>query len=56
MSFDHILGIIIIAIAYGTLWYFVLYGRRIIDNIHDKGLENLREIKRELGLKREKNG
>ena len=56
MSLDHILGIIIIAIAYGLLWYLVLYGRRIIERIDNSRLENLREIKRELGLNKEKNG
>ncbi len=56
MSLDHILGIIIIIIAYGLLWYLVLYGRRIIEKIDNSRLENLREIKRELGLNKEKNG
>ncbi len=56
MSLDHILGIIIITIAYGLLWYLVLYGRKIIKRIDDKRLENLREIKQELGLNKEKNG
>lgn len=56
MSLNHILGIIIIALAYGLLWYLVLYGRRIIERIDEGRLENLREIKRELGLNKEKNG
>lgn len=56
MSLNHILGIIIIAIAYGALWYFVLYGRKIIERIDNTRLTNLREIKRELGLNKEKNG
>ncbi|MFC1714473.1 hypothetical protein ACFL6S_12465 [Candidatus Poribacteria bacterium] len=56
MSLNHILGIIIITIAYGLLWYLVLYGRRIIGRIDDSRLENLREIKRELGLNKDKNG
>ena len=56
MSFDHILGITIIAGAYGILWYLVLYGRGIIEKIDGNGLKRLREIKRELGLKKEKNG
>ncbi len=56
MSLNHILGIIITVIAYGLLWYLVLYGRRIINRIDDSKLENLREIKQELGLNKEKNG
>ncbi len=56
MSVDHILGIAIIIAAYGTLWYFVLYSRRIIEKIDRSGLSSLREIKRELGLKKEKDG
>ncbi len=56
MSLNHILCIIIIIVAYGLLWYLVLYGRRIIERIDDSRLENLREIKRELGLNKEKNG
>ncbi len=56
MSLNHILGIIIIVIAYGMLWFLVLYGRRIIERIDDSSLESLREIKRELGLTKEKNG
>lgn len=56
MSLDHILGLVVIIIAYGMLWYLVLYARRIIGRIDDSSLENLREIKRELGLNKEKNG
>ena len=56
MFLDHILGIVITAIAYGLLWYLVLYGRKIVERIDDSRLENLREIKRELGLNKEKNG
>ena len=56
MSLNHILGIIITVVAYGMLWYLVLYGRRIIERIDDSKLENLREIKQELGLNKEKNG
>ena len=56
MSLNHILGIIIIAIAYGMLWYMVLYSRRIIDNVDKRRLGRLREIKQELGLNGEKNG
>ncbi len=56
MSLNHIFGIIIIIVAYGMLWYLVLYGRRIIEKIDDSRLENLREIKQELGLSKEKNG
>jgi len=56
MSLNHILGIIITAVAYGILWYLVLYGRRIIERIDNSRLENLREIKRELGLNKERNG
>ncbi len=56
MTLDHILGIVVIAIAYGTLWYLVLHGRKTIERIEGNGLKHLREIKQELGLKREKNG
>ena len=56
MSLNHILGAIIIIIAYGMLWYLVLYGRKIIEKIDGNGLRSLREIKRELGLTRERNG
>jgi hypothetical protein len=56
MSLDHVLGIIIVIFAYSLLWYFVLYGRRIIERIDRNGLRSHREIKRELGLKKEKNG
>ncbi len=56
MSLNQILGIAVIAAAYGLLWYLVLYGRRIIKRIDDRRLENLREIKQELGLSKEKNG
>ncbi len=56
MSLNHILGIIIITVAYGMLWYLVLYGRKIIEEIDDNSLRSLREIKRKLGLTRERNG
>jgi len=56
MLLEHILGIGIIAVAYCALWYLVLYSRRIIDRIDEGGLGRLREIKRELGLKKEKDG
>ena len=56
MYLNHMLGAIIIIIAYGMLWYFVLYGRKIVEKIDDNRLGSLREIKRELGLTREKNG
>ena len=56
MSLNHILGIIVVMLAYGLLWYLVLYGRRIIERIDGDRLENIREIKRELGLNKEKNG
>jgi len=56
MSLNHILGIIIIVIAYGMLWYLVLYARKIIERIDDNRLKSLREIKRKLGLNKEKNG
>ena len=56
MSLEHISGMAVIAAAYGALWYFVLYGRRIIEKIDEDGLRRLREIKRELGLKKEKDG
>lgn len=56
MFLNHILGIIIIVIAYGMLWYLVLYARKIIEKIDDNRLKSLREIKRELGLNKEKNG
>ena len=56
MSLDHTLGIIIVIAAYGVLWYLVLYSRKIVEKIDENGLKRLREIKRELGLKREKNG
>lgn len=56
MSLEHIAGIAIITVAYSILWYFVLRSRSIIEKINENGLKHLREIKRELGLKREKNG
>jgi hypothetical protein len=56
MSLDHTLGIIIVIAAYGILWYFVLYSRKIIEKVDTSRLKRLREIKRELGLNREKNG
>ena len=56
MYLNHILGVIIITIAYGLLWYLVLYSRKIIEKIDDKRLRSLREIKRELRLTKEKNG
>jgi len=56
MSFEHILGIIIVVAAYGALWYLVLYSRRIVEKIDDNHLKNLREIKQKLGMKKEKNG
>ena len=45
MSLNHILGAIIIIIAYGMLWYLVLYGRKIVEKIDGNRLRNLREIK-----------
>ena len=56
MHLNHILGIIIISIAYGMLWYLVLYSRKIIERVGRSGLTSLREIKQELGLNKEKNG
>ena len=56
MFLEHILGIMIILIAYGMLWYLVLYARKSIEKIDSNGLKSMREIKQELGMKREKNG
>ena len=56
MLLDHILGIAVISIAYGMLWYFVLHGRSIVEKIDKNGFKSLREIKRELVTKRKRNG
>jgi len=39
-----------------VLWYFVVSSKKIIEKIDEKKLGHIREIKRELGMKREKNG
>lgn len=56
MSLEQILGSVVVVAAYGVLWYLVIYSRRIVEKIDSNELKRLREIKQELGMKKEKNG
>lgn len=46
MSLTQILGIAAIASAYGLIWYFVIQGKRSVEEIDRNGLSFLWEIRK----------
>jgi small neutral amino acid transporter SnatA (MarC family) len=48
MDFDHVLGILIIAAAYGFTWYLLVKSTNIVRFIAREGLLSTRAIKNRL--------
>ncbi|MBD3288178.1 hypothetical protein GF337_05185 [candidate division KSB1 bacterium] len=48
MDLNIVLGLIVFAVAYGFLLFFILWSRRTIELIDDRKLTSLREIIEEL--------
>ena len=48
MSTDHILGILVIAGAYGLTWYLLLKSTKIVNNIVKEGPKHAHETDAEL--------
>ena len=51
MSINHLLGILVILVAYGFTWYLLLKSKKIVKIIDKEGLEHIREIKSRLKSK-----
>jgi len=56
MSVEHLVGVIIIALAYCTFCALVFYSNRIVEKIHKSDAGTLRQIKRILSSKENDNG
>ena len=49
MSITHLLGILIILVAYGLTWYFLLKSKKIVEIIDKKGLGHFKKKKSDRG-------
>lgn len=56
MSVEHLVGVIIIAVAYFTFCALVFYSKRIVEKIHHSNVGTPRQIKRVLNPKENDNG
>jgi len=51
MSINHVLGILVIAAAYGFTWYLLVKSTKIVKMIDREDLKHMREIKSRLKSK-----
>ena len=48
MNIDLILGLVIILLAYGFMWFLLIKSLKIVNIIDEKGLQRVNDIKEEL--------
>ena len=48
MNTDLILGLVIILLAYGFMWFLLIKSLKIVNIIDEKGLQRVNDIKEEL--------
>ena len=56
MSIEHLVGIIIIVLAYFTFCALVFYSNRVVEKIYKSDANTLRQIKRVLRREEDDNG
>jgi len=56
MSVEHLVGIIIIALAYSAFCALVFYSNRIVEKIYKSNANTLRQVKRVLRQKEDDDG